>query len=161
MKSIVKSFLFITAFFFSCLSESSSGNKPEQKLKELKTGCYPINTNLAGPGFYCKSDGLFYYLDTTAIIDINDIKETSVSKSTGKYLVNIVLKNDAVGKFTDATEKFIGKSIAFVIDNKLVMTPQINQKITGNSIMIDGSFTEDEMIKCYLQIKSELDNLKQ
>jgi preprotein translocase subunit SecD len=157
-KLLILSLLITTTFFCSCFSQQSDPENVQQQTRKIfKTGCYPIDLDSIGPGLHNQSDGMYTYLDTLPVIDINDFKEVSVSKSTGKYLVNIVLTDAGSKKFTDATEKYIGQSLGFVIDNKLVMTPHINEKITGNSIMIDGGFTEEEMINCYRQIKAAME----
>ncbi len=144
------------SFLCSCSFQSESNNESEQIGQIFRTGCYPLDTSSVGIGLYDQTDGLFYPLDTSAVIDVRDFKEVSVSKSTGKYLVNLVLTDEGAQKFTAATEKYLGNYLAFVVDNKLVMIPRIREKITGNSVLIDGNFTEDQMIDCYRQIKASM-----
>lgn len=43
--------------------------------------------------------------------------------------------NDA-GKFADATEKAIGKHIAFIFDGKMVCAPKVNARIDSGNFMI-------------------------
>jgi len=158
MRILTVSVLLISFSFFSCSTQDESNADFLHTGKTFRTGCYPFDQDSLGPGLISPNNGIYYYLDTIAIIDVDDFKEVSVSRSTGEYLVNLVLTDDGSRKFTAATEKHLGQSLGFVIENTLVMTPKINEIITGNSIMIDGDFTEDEMLNCYRQLKNSLDN---
>jgi preprotein translocase subunit SecD len=78
-------------------------------------------------------------------LDGNYIRSAQVARdpTNNKPTVNFVLEGDGVGKFRDLTDKYKGKSLAIVMDNKVKAYARINEAIGGGSVQITG-FNQEE-----------------
>lgn len=131
-------------------------NKNITELKESvsKTGLLTFNFVVMGNGSMT---------GVKKVKAINSNYRYSVEKKaglTGELLVDaqmtyyrgnpsIVFKFNAEGtqKFAKITKENIGKSLAIILDNEVIMAPKINSSITNGSGIISGSFTEEEAVK--------------
>jgi preprotein translocase subunit SecD len=59
------------------------------------------------------------------------------------YIINFTLKPDATTAFGDYTGSHIGKTLAIVLDKKIISAPTINAKIDKGQGYIEGNFTSD------------------
>ncbi|HKC67865.1 MAG TPA: hypothetical protein VKG26_06510 [Bacteroidia bacterium] len=78
----------------------------------------------------------------------------------GKFLINVVLTQPATTVWTAATQKLVGKYLVFIVEDNIIMIPQVSAPITDSSMLINGNFTEEQMIACYKQIKSSMDEVR-
>ena len=98
--------------------------------------------------------------DQTGIIPTSltgaDLKtaEVKFDNTTGKPVVAIEF--DALGaeKFAALTEKNVGKPLAILLDNEPVSAPIVQEKISGGSAQISGSFTLDEARNLAIQLNA-------
>ena len=85
------------------------------------------------------------FINPTPIITLKDFKLVRVIKGDfGTYAIEIVLNESSAQKFEIATEKWIGKRLAMVVDGKLTMAPTVQSKITGGRLSISSSMTKAE-----------------
>jgi len=66
------------------------------------------------------------------------------SKSKKDY-IDINFKKSAISLWSDATKRNINKSIALLLDEKVLMAPSIRSEINGGNCEITGSFTQREL----------------
>jgi preprotein translocase subunit SecD len=84
------------------------------------------------------------YLHKIADLTNSDIERAKLGKDAdGKPVVEISFTKDGGKKMAKLTGDHIGKSLAILIDGKVIMAPRINDPISG-SAMIDGRFTNEE-----------------
>lgn len=67
----------------------------------------------------------------------------STSVTTGQWVVNVDFTGSGQTKFTNLTEKTIGKQVAIVLDGIVQSAPQTNERIAG-SAQISGSFSQSD-----------------
>lgn len=75
-----------------------------------------------------------------------DIETVKIAKTTDLQgvKIQIKLKPDAATIFAEATRNNIHKSIAVVIDDKVISWPRVQDAIEGGEIEVTGDFTENE-----------------
>ena len=74
-----------------------------------------------------------------------DLKSVGVqSNGTGGYEINFTLSTKGTQIFGDFTTKNVGKTLAIVLDKKIISAPNINSAIPSGSGVIQGTFTNDE-----------------
>ncbi len=98
------------------------------------------------------------------VLDGNDVKSAkaaydTVSSGNKEYIVKLQLSADGTKKFADATEKISGYAsgnnyIAIMLDDKLVSSPSVSQKIDSDECYIQGDFNKDSSAKLANQIQS-------
>ena len=114
--------------------------------KGIETGLYlvlPKNSHSMKNSAYkviYLSDTL--YLKPKAILTVNDIESSSTDSTNldGKeaYVLNIKLKSSAAIKFKTVTAENVGRKLALVIDNKVVMAAIIKDPITTGRLTVSG-----------------------
>jgi preprotein translocase subunit SecD len=83
-----------------------------------------------------------------------DLKTVTVQNNgTGGYELAFTLSSDGANIFADFTAKNIGKTLAIVLDKKIISAPSINGAIPSGSGVIQGSFTNDEANNLAVQMR--------
>ncbi len=93
------------------------------------------------------------------VITGNDIESTDWGKTdstTDNYYISINLKKSAVNTWADVTSKNIGKSIAIVLDDRVLAEPVVRSEIQNGKCMITGDFKEPEAKLMAILISSQL-----
>ena len=73
-----------------------------------------------------------YYLKPSPIITVKNFTSASVDKNNfGNYYVSINLDEAGGQKWSEATGKTIGDSLAIVINNELIQVARVNAQITA------------------------------
>ena len=70
------------------------------------------------------------------------------------YSISFTLKADASKAFADYTTANVGKTLAIVLDKKVISAPNIKEPITGGQGSISGSFTLDSANTLAIQLRS-------
>jgi preprotein translocase subunit SecD len=72
-----------------------------------------------------------------------DLKSADVvfDSQTGKPAISIQFTDEGGQKFSEITANNIGKQLPIVLDNQIVSAPTVEEKITGGSAQISGSFS--------------------
>ncbi|MDP3994683.1 MAG: protein translocase subunit SecD [bacterium] len=85
-----------------------------------------------------------------------DLMESSVAfdKTGGKPSVSITFTKEGGEKFAKITEENLGKRVAIILDNEIVSSPMVQEKITGGQAQITGNFTLDEAKKLSIQLNA-------
>jgi preprotein translocase subunit SecD len=72
----------------------------------------------------------------------------------GSPVIIFQFNHEGTQKFSEITRNNIGKFLAIVLDNEVIMAPKINSVISNGSGMISGNFTEEEAIQMAKILKS-------
>ncbi len=68
--------------------------------------------------------------------------------------ITFTLTSEGSQLFGDMTAESIGETITILLDGETLMAPVVNSAIYGGSVLITGSFTEDEAETIALQLQS-------
>jgi preprotein translocase subunit SecD len=83
-----------------------------------------------------------------------DLKTVTVQNNgTGGYELAFTLSSDGAKIFADFTAKNIGKTLAIVLDKKIISAPSINGAIPSGSGVIQGTFTVNEANNLAVQMR--------
>ncbi len=85
---------------------------------------------------------------------IEDAKPDYDTQRGGAPVVSMTMKSEASRQWADLTGKHVGEPVAIVLDNKVYSAPNINEKISGGSTQISGSFTPDDTRELSIVLKS-------
>lgn len=85
-----------------------------------------------------------------------DLKSASTvfDQNTGKPSVSIEFNEEGAKKFEEITGKNVGKPLAIILDGQLVSAPTVNEKISGGTAQVSGSFTVEEANKLEVQLNA-------
>lgn len=115
-------------------SSLSNNNEPELARQDsiLATGWYYIVDNDNGYKRTLEKDTGFYYINPTPIATAKHFTKLEISEDNWKNVM-LVIRFDKKGTkaWSDATKKYIGKHLALIIENKLIVTPKVNSQITA------------------------------
>jgi SecD/SecF fusion protein len=76
--------------------------------------------------------------DGNVLLDGRDLAECFVADQSGEYVVCLNLTPAGSVKFAEATGNSIGKQIGIYVDDELILSPRIDERIDGGEIVIDG-----------------------
>ncbi len=85
---------------------------------------------------------------------IEDAKPDFDTQRGGSPIVSMTMKSEAARQWADLTGKHVGEQVAIVLDGKVYSAPNINEKISGGSTQISGSFTPDDTRELSIVLKS-------
>jgi len=85
-----------------------------------------------------------------------DLKHATVvfDQNTGKPSVQIDFTPEGDKKFSELTQKNIGKPLPIVLDSELVSAPVVQQQITGGTAVITGNFDLEEAKNLAIQLNA-------
>src|SRR3989304_8829864 len=85
-----------------------------------------------------------------------DLKRAKVTfdSQSGKPAVSIEFNDEGAKKFEDLTEKNVGKPLAIFLDQDLVSSPIVQEKIVGGSAQITGDFSVDQAKNLSIQLNA-------
>lgn len=85
-----------------------------------------------------------------------DLAGSSVAfdKTGGQPSVSITFTKEGGEKFAKITEENLGKRVAIILDNQIISSPVVQEKITGGQAQITGKFTLDEAKKLSIQLNA-------
>ncbi len=85
-----------------------------------------------------------------------DLKSASVvfDSQTGKPAISIDFTEEGGKKFEEITGRSIGKQLPIVLDSQVISAPNVEEKITGGSAQITGSFTVEEAKELSIQLNA-------
>lgn len=71
-------------------------------------------------------------------------KATPYMTQDNQYVVSLELNDEGTTAFAEATEKFVGKSIAIKMDGEMLTNPTVQEAITGGKAQISGMANLEE-----------------
>lgn len=117
-------------------------------------------SNTAKHDFTHKENGWYLVLRTDSIsakpiITVKDIVGLKLEKDYyGKYAISGRISKHKINKWADATEKAIGKQIAFVYNDSIISDPQVNGRIESGAFMITSQ-SDQKLPEIYKGIMKE------
>lgn len=123
----------------------------------LETGWYYVTDTSNGYKRQVKSSQLFYFIDPSPIVISKNFKTLKIyNNSDGIPEMMMTLNDKGTEAWSLATEKYIGKRLAFILDDKLLEADYVNSQITGGiTALISGDYTKQELEKIKAVIESE------
>ena len=94
---------------------------------------------------------VYHTVMTGAALDTVGVGASTLSSN---YVITFTLKADATQVFADYTTANVGKTLAIVLDKKIISAPSIKEPITGGEGSISGNFTQDSANTLAIQLRS-------
>ena len=143
----------------SSSKKSNTNDEPELARQDsiLITGWYYIVDSDSGYRRQLEMDTLFYFIDPTPIVSVKHFTTLEVTENKWHDAM-LVIRFDKKGTkaWSEATKKYIGKQLALIIDNKLIVTPEVNSQITGGvSALGTAWYTKQDLEKFKAIIEKE------
>ncbi|RMD73039.1 MAG: protein translocase subunit SecD, partial [Cyanobacteria bacterium J149] len=85
-----------------------------------------------------------------------DLEESIVDTSTvdGSYVVGIRFNEEGTKKFSEITERNVGKPLAILIDDNVISAPIVSNHIPNGNAVITGDFTRDDAKNLSIQLNA-------
>ncbi|HLD11479.1 MAG TPA: protein translocase subunit SecD, partial [Patescibacteria group bacterium] len=85
-----------------------------------------------------------------------DLRKAQVSTSTvsGGYEVALEFTDEGAKKFEAITERNVGKPVAIFLDQDMVSSPVVREKISGGRAVISGDFTVEQAKTLSIQLNA-------
>lgn len=92
-----------------------------------------------------KEKGEKIYLHKEAVVSESDIRDARVvqNQSLHVFEIGVVFTNEGARKMAEATRNHIGRLMAILIDDQVVVAPRVNS-IVEAECQITGQFTKEE-----------------
>lgn len=128
----------------------------------LVSGCYYVTDSLSGVERTMWKTGEELYISPKAIVTVANFSSVKIeSDQFGKSAILVSLDKEGTEKFAEATEKWTGRQLAFVINDTLFSAPRVNMRIDGGNLMITNlGFTEDKCRELVDAMNSEKQDLE-
>ena len=114
---------------------------PQQAVKEIgETALLTFRE-----GYEVDDDGLPTGQTENIILTGADVKSARAmyDPTNREHIVQLELKDSGTEAFADATERLVGDSISIWMDDTCISSPKVNEKISGGTCTISGSFDAD------------------
>ena len=114
---------------------------PQQAVKEIgETALLTFRE-----GYEVDDSGLPTGQSETVILTGADVKSARAmyDPTNREHIVQLELKDSGKEAFADATERLVGDSISIWMDDTCISAPKVNEKISGGTCTISGSFDAD------------------
>lgn len=76
------------------------------------------------------------------------------SPETGSPVIALQFKEAGTKKFSEITKRNVGKVLAIVLDDQVLMMPVVQQEINDGNSVITGNFTLDQVKEIVIQLNS-------
>ena len=111
---------------------------PEEAVKEIgETALLTFRE-----GYEVDDDGLPTGQSETVILTGSDVESASAmyDSENKEHVVRLIFKDSGADAFADATDRLQGDYISIWMDDTLISAPTVNEKISGGTAIISGSF---------------------
>lgn len=88
-------------------------------------------------------DGRTILLTKTPLLTSADVTGANASLTEGQYVLNVDVTAEGAERVQRFSERNVGRTLAFLVDGRVLRTPTIRDPITGNGILI-GAFERAE-----------------
>jgi SecD/SecF fusion protein len=75
----------------------------------------------------------------------NTVKKSNIQNYSGHQELSIELHKEYIEEWARMTRNNIGRSLAIVMDGKVLMYPRVNDEIVGGRLTITGDFDNNEL----------------
>ncbi len=77
-------------------------------------------------------------LTRTPLVTSADITGANASLTDGQWVVNLDMTDEAAKRVQDFSKQHVGRTVAVLVDGKVLRMPRILDPITGNGFLIGG-----------------------
>lgn len=84
------------------------------------------------------NDGTKIPLTRTPLVTSADITGANASLTEGQWVLNLDVTDEAAKRVQDFSKQHVGRTVAFLVDEKVQSTPRILDTITGKGFLIGG-----------------------
>jgi len=157
--------LFLLSFIISIflLSGYSRGHNIKDNPDALRsdsvlhTGWYYIVDSNSSYKRQLGNDRKYYFIDPNPITSARDIITITIyDRKEGGPVLLMKLDDKGAIAWSNATNKWIGKRLGFILDDRLLEVDYVNSQIEGGTTaLIQGYFTKAELENFKTRIKSE------
>ncbi len=169
MTSLLVSLLFLIA----CGNSDTIRNNrilipdPEHQIKDspditsfdsiLYTGWYYIADINNGYKRQLDKSHDYYFIDPKPIVIAKNFKRLEIYNNKEEVFEMLIQLDETGTKaWSIATDKYVGKKLAFILDNRLLEADYVNSQITaGVTALIRGDYTKAELENFKIIIESE------
>ena len=157
--SLIIHYLVAFNLFFPVLpAQSAKMHNPKQL---LVTGWYYITEQPNNYKRQADKTNQVYYIDPDPIITVKHFKKIELSDSlfmNKKYAMLMIYFDDPGTKaWSIATNKAVHSKLAFIIDNKLIITPTIKQPVNnGLADVIGDNYSKQALAALVSELDSEM-----
>ncbi len=143
--------------FFSILFAVPALLLPAQKQPKMITGCYYV-VEKSDSALLLKGRRDTVYVSKSPIITVNDFQKMKIIRQTyGGTAIEVVLSKAGAEQFKAATEKWIDKRIAIVVDGEVMSAPIVRSSIPNGKFQVTGGDgTRDEMEELIKKLRLEM-----
>lgn len=151
------SYFLIVIYFFN-VDYKTKQNNSKIKSEYLETGWYYVTENGKGVERILESTGEVFYIDPKPIVTTKDFFIIKLEENnSGNPYLSIKFNGRGTTAWRIATGKAVGKNLAFILDDELLVTPYVNSQIDfGVSAIGYVSYDENDL----LMIKQKIEEGK-
>ncbi|MFI5241032.1 MAG: protein translocase subunit SecD [Microgenomates group bacterium] len=80
--------------------------------------------------------------------------QVSFDSNNGKPGISLQFSKEGGDKFSEITSRNIGKALPIILDGEVLSAPIVQERITGGSAQISGTFTVDQAKKLSIQLNA-------
>ncbi len=99
-------------------------------------------------------NGTYYIVENKAVLKGDCITDVQPNIDGISNSINFRMNSSGTKKFSDITGKNVGRLLAVVLDEKVLMAPMINVPITNGGASITGHFTSEEVRDLSILLRS-------
>ena len=129
--------ILVSTILFGCgtaqtkTTETQIHNKTFMNIDStLVTGWYYILNEKNGFKRQLDKDTSYYYIDPNPIVTAKNISDFEIyTTKTGEVGLKMTLDEKGTLAWAEATEKYITRHLAFIVDNRLLHVPFVNSQI--------------------------------
>lgn len=85
------------------------------------------------------------------------IQATATEDATGRPALSIKFDDESAAKLAAITEARIGEAVPLRIDDEVLMSPRVMERISGGNILVTGDFEIDELERLAVRLASPCD----
>jgi preprotein translocase subunit SecD len=99
-------------------------------------------------------EGDIYLLGSTYVTGKSLEDAKTGFDNLGRPVVTLEFDKEGARQFDEATATNVGRRIAIVLDGKVISAPVVQERISGGSAQISGSFTTDEAQRLAIMLRA-------
>ncbi|MGR3197456.1 MAG: SecDF P1 head subdomain-containing protein [Paracoccus sp. (in: a-proteobacteria)] len=73
------------------------------------------------------------------------MQATATEDATGRPALSIKFDDESAAKLAAITEAHIGEAVPLRIDDEVLMSPRVMERISGGNILVSGDFEIDQL----------------
>jgi preprotein translocase subunit SecD len=135
----MKRILFCAILILGACSKSDEHRAPCPRIEVSVVADMPSDSGRS----VALSDGKRVLLTGAPLLTSIDVAGAHASLTEGQYVLNLDMTAGAALRVQAFTEQHVGRTMAFLVDGRIIRTPTIKDPITGNGFLI-GPFARAE-----------------